>query len=274
MEKVGNYAICSELFRMILNSGDKEEHRELAQNLVNASLLPVAVPNYRLSPKNPDATVSTLKHPTHAQDIALALSVIKSSPHLEAVADTKHIYLVGHSCGAHMICTLMLDPPPGEGIPLDPPLSADIYDSIKRIVLVEGIYDLDLLLESFPSEYYRHFVQGAFSPSTSSFAQYSVNHYTIRSGSPISYFVIHSSEDTLVDIPQAEAMYAKLESEYERLGHPINLIHRGFSEREVGGSGKLVDKDDPWKLGDHNEMLKTKEFARLVAGMTQNRLDS
>jgi hypothetical protein len=198
--------------------------------------------------------------------------VIKSSPHLEAVADTKYLYLVGHSCGCHMISTIMLDPPPGEGIPLAPPLSPDIQGSIKGIVLAEGIYDLDLLLESFPSEDYRNFVQGAFPHSIGSFAQYSVNHYTVRNGSPISYFIIHSSDDTLVDIPQAEAMYAQLESEYERLGYPTNLIHRGFSERDV--EGKLADKGDLWKLGDHYELLQTKEFARLIASMTYDGLDS
>lgn len=165
-----------------------------------------------------------------------------------------------------MICTLMLDPPNGEGIPLDPPLSLDVYESVKGILLAEGIYDIDLLLESFPTEYYRNFIEGTFPTSTESFAQFSVNRYKVRSGPPIPYFVVHSTNDTLVDVKQATAIYAWLQSEYESLHGSSALVRKGFSDQEEEGGNKK-DIYDEWKLGDHDEMLKTDQFARLVASM-------
>jgi acetyl esterase/lipase len=153
------------------NSGDKSEHQGLAKGLVDAIDLPVAVPNYRLSPRvAPEISVDlSLKHPMHVQDIALALSEIRRSDHLSG-ASLNHIYLVGHSCGAHMISSLLLRPPPGEDTSGHDPVAQDVYDSVKGVALAEGIYDLDLLLKTFPG--YRDFIQGAFDNTTASFSRF------------------------------------------------------------------------------------------------------
>ncbi|KAG8786803.1 Kynurenine formamidase [Serendipita sp. 397] len=232
-------------------SGDKSEHTVLASHLSSLSKMPVAVPNYRLSPRQPpppDSGIATLRHPTHTQDIVLALETIKVSQQTISVADTSRLFLVGHSCGAHMIASLVLDPPGGEGTQLDPPLSLDVYQSIKGLVAAEGIYDLMLLLKTFPD--YRDFVEGAF-PTTGSLEEYSVSRYLCRSGTAIPWLLIQSPGDTLIDTPQAEAMYQHLRLEYERNGWDTNLIRRDFESVK----------------GDHDELLSTLDFAKLVVSI-------
>src|SRR5689334_12812738 len=104
---------CIILFISSINSGDKSEHQVLAENLVDATSLPVAVPNYRLSPRISleESNESDIRHPIHALDIALALSAIQQSEHLSSITDVSRMFLIGPSCGAHMISSLLLRPP-------------------------------------------------------------------------------------------------------------------------------------------------------------------
>lgn len=230
-------------------SGDKSEHEILAQNLLEASNLPVAVPNYRLSARDTSPGEGTFKHPLHAQDIALALRVIKESSQIMGIADSERIFLVGHSCGAHMISTLLLDPPPGEGVPLNPPVESELLVAIKGVILAEGIYDLELLLKSFPDPYYRKFIEGAFPLSAASpFTHYSVTRYRMKRGHTLPWIVVHSLQDTLVDDLQARAMHQHLQSEHRRLGLDTELVQFKIHA-----------------MGDHDEMLTSFEFARIVA---------
>ncbi|KAG8833522.1 Kynurenine formamidase [Serendipita sp. 399] len=213
--------------------------------------MPVAVPNYRLSPRQappPDSGIPSLKHPEHVQDIVLALEKITNSEHILPIANTGKVLLVGHSCGAHMIATLMLDPPQGEGTKLNPPLSSAVLQSIIGLVIAEGIYDLTLLLKTFPD--YRDFIEGAF-PSSGSLDEYSVSRYKYLSDKAIPWLVVQSPGDTLIDIPQAEVMYQHLLLEYERSGWDARVIRRDFESLE----------------GDHDEVLGTLDFAKLVVSI-------
>lgn len=236
-------------------SGDKSDHKELAQNLVEISGLPVAVPNYRLSPRippPPNSAVRPIKHPEHAQDIVAALSAIKESDALDNKDRSRKLYLVGHSCGAHMLSSIMLDPFSSDDIPSNPSLPEEVYDAVQGVVIVEGIYDVDLLLATFPD--YRDFIHGAFlmegETSGKSFSRFSVNHYVVKPEAKARWLVVHSPEDRLVDIPQSEAIYSQLKSEYQRIGS--NLIT------------EQVKSDFTSLKGDHDDLLKTLDFAKLV----------
>lgn len=193
-----------------------------------------------------------LKHPEHAQDIVMALTAIKESSKLNNTKQSRKLYLIGHSCGAHMLSTIMLDPPSIEGIPSNPTLPEDIYDTVEAVIICEGIYDIDLLLATFPD--YQDFIDGAFlmdgETSNKSLSRFSVNHYIVRPEAKARWLVVHSPGDRLVDMPQAEAIYSQLQSEYQRIGSK--------SVQE------LVKSDFTTLKGDHDDLLKTSEFAKLV----------
>lgn len=234
-----------------IDSGDKSEHRDLARALLESTGLPVVVPNYRLSPRVPLGVPveNTLKHPIHAQDISLALSAVKGSEHLSST-DLSHLFIIGHSCGAHIISSLLLQPVQGEEIAGDDPLSPEVYDSVEGVILVEGIYDLDLLLKAFPE--YLDFVQGAFDDTAHSFSQFCVNRYRVRYGSIATrWLILHSLGDTLVDLPQADAMFNHLLSEYASIGSDQGKIRKDFTTL----------------TSSHDGVLSSPEFVDLVKGM-------
>ena len=72
----------------------------------------------------------------------------------------------------------------------------------------EGIYDLDLLITSFPKSR-EGFIQRAFGIAES-YSQFSVLTYPTRPSSAISWLLLHSKQDTLVDQIQSDAMYDHL----------------------------------------------------------------
>jgi len=149
-----------------------------------------------------------------------------------------------------MISSLLLRPPPGEDTAGDDPVAPDVYDSVKGVALAEGIYDLDLLLKTFPD--YRGFVQGAFDNiDTASFSRFCVNRYKARHTITVQWLIIHSPGDTLVDLPQADAMFHHLRSQYSI----------------VGSDPSKIEKDFVTLTGDHDEVLTSPEFVRLVKGM-------
>ena len=81
------------------------------------------------------------------------------------------------------------------------------------MVLTEGIYDLDILLSSFPT-YLDWFVTNAFG-KRESYATFSTTHYPLRKGGEhIRWAIIHSSGDTLVDFKQANAIIDHLQDAY------------------------------------------------------------
>lgn len=222
----------------------------MAKDLVAATRLPVAVPNYRLSSRvAQDIEVEeSIKHPMHAQDIALALSSIRRSDNLPTRTNIDRLFLIGHSCGAHMISSLLLVPPSIDNSDLNTFLASDVQKSIQAVALAEGIYDLDLLLDTFPD--YRDFVQGAFGPTDSSYSQLSVNKYNTRT-TETRWLVIHSSGDTLVDLPQAESMFDHLQAEYARTGADSSKVQKDFTTLTV----------------DHDDMLSTPTFVDIIKRM-------
>jgi acetyl esterase/lipase len=80
-------------------SGDKNLYREMASNLARNGITVVLI-NYRLSPP--------VRFPAHAEDVAAAIHWTFSFID-QYHGDRKHIYLMGHSAGAHLISLLLCD---------------------------------------------------------------------------------------------------------------------------------------------------------------------
>ena len=232
------------------HSGDKSEHHILARNLVEATGFAVAIPNYRLSPRQSTSIEPPFRHPGHVDDIVSALITIHSwePPSTAAVRlDSNTMHLVGHSCGAHIISTILMKARLPSAEPTQP-LPETVRSAIQTATIAEGIYDLDLLLVMFPN--YRDFVEGAFGERgdqpRQSLTKFSVTQFELPENSTIRWFVTHSTGDTLIDVNQAEAMISHLEASHKA---PTNHVFQDISTLNA----------------DHDTVLQTKEFAWLVA---------
>jgi acetyl esterase/lipase len=180
---------------------DKLQHAQLARNLAIATSYPVAVPDYRLSPTTGDPVFI---HPAHTQDLLQFLNFILSHP--SPAFDPGNLSLIGHSCSAHMLSSIFLD-----SSAITPSLSPspELLHSVKAIIMSEGIYDLDILITSFP-KYREGFIQRAFGIAES-YSQFSVLTYPTRpSSANIFWLLLHSKRDTFVDQIQTDSMYDHL----------------------------------------------------------------
>lgn len=244
---------------------DKADHAELATRLALHTGRPIAVPNYRLTPRAPTPGTE-LRHPAHTEDILLALNFLNSPPNsfhslrrdiMDAFVE---LYLIGHSCSAHMLSSIFLD-----SSDVTPSLTPSpmILSSTRAIVMSEGIYDLDLLVEKFPQyeSGKQGFIGNAFGDRSRRrkrrsllpwnfgrkkrvYEDVSTNFYPSRTNSGhIRWFIIHSDGDTLVDKPQSQVMLKHLESEF-----PSSHVRHDFETISV----------------EHNDMLKTELYSSLV----------
>jgi acetyl esterase/lipase len=227
---------------MVTTSEDKVDHSSLAYKLASFTRFPVVLPNYRLTPTEE----GHLRHPAHAEDILQFLSFLivwKGLQGLGPPYDPRKIYLMGHSCGAHILASIFLDS--SSSSPTLAP-SAQLFGAVRIIVMSEGIYDFDLLLSSFPA-YREWFLQAAFGKSES-YAKFSVTEFPLRTLNPrIKWLVIHSKGDTLVDMAQSETVYRHLCQLHSAVSTD-SLVARNVDELEEG----------------HNEILSSDRFVRIV----------
>lgn len=137
---------------------------------------------------------------------------------------------------------------------------------ITGVIGIEGIYDVDLLLESFPSEFYRGFIEQAFGTRSTADSEGAENrrpyndvnaakYHLPQSGSAhkLRWGLVHSPEDDLVDIVQAESMYAHLCSLYEEK-----------EDSEATSAGPRVIIEGRRVRGGHDELLESGELAEFV----------
>ncbi|EAU88455.1 hypothetical protein CC1G_11927 [Coprinopsis cinerea okayama7 len=224
-------------------SEDKADHAALAQSLALATNCPVLVPNYRLTSK----TISDLRHPAHAQDILHFLEFLLDwrpleFPELAAAMDPKNLYLIGHSCSAHMLASIILD---SDFVTPTLAPSAKLLKAVKAVIFSEGIYDLDSLVERFPN-YRAWFIDEAFG-AQSSYSQFNVNQYQLRKGlgddgRPASWLIIHSKGDDLIDVGQSKAMLAHLRQLYAEqadtfVHHDLDRLTAGHDDILRGDQG-------------------------------------
>jgi len=210
-------------------SGDNKDLHPFAARFVEQTHIPVALVNYRLT----TPSSQSVTHPMHAQDVLDALDFILSDPSLQSSFDHSNLHLAGHSCGAHILTSIFLD-----SSLLSP--SQTLISAVKSISLSEGLYDLDLLLSTWPS--YRSFVEPAFGDQTN-FHTFSPVRYPARKNSHhIRWFIMHSTGDELVDLPQSSSIY----------NHLLNL-------------GASVSRDWTSLHGNHDEVLSTETYINIIA---------
>ncbi len=220
----------------------------LAQKLGTSTGFAVIVANYRLTPQEPTAENQFL-HPGHAEDVLQLLSFItawEGPPGQGRMYDPAKLYLMGHSCGAHMLASILLD-----SSRVTPSLtpSPHILLSVRGAILSAGTYDIDALLSRFPS-YRMWFVENAFGDHDS-YEQFSVTSLPARNTS-IRWLIAHSTDDELVDLPQSETMFRHLHQLHAAIPQVDTLVTK------VVGS-----------YGQHNEMLEAEDYIDVVANFVK-----
>jgi acetyl esterase/lipase len=232
-----------------LGSEDKRYYNSLGRSLAAYTSCPVAVPNYRLTQPDDNGSPS-LQHPAHAQDILQLLTFLLSwsGPQGQGYGyqvppyDPNRLYLIGHSCAAHMIASILLDSAEPALVP-----SAMLLRAVRGVGFSEGIFDIDTLLKSFPA-YRDWFIRETFG-SLATYDRYSITRMALRDGAKhIRWMILHSKGDTLVDILQSQAIYDHLQSLYDGAVH---------------GSGQIVKNWDDLE-GGHNEILQSGKYIQIV----------
>ncbi|KAF9246193.1 alpha/beta-hydrolase [Melanogaster broomeanus] len=209
---------------------DKADHADLARRLAASTGYAVALPNYRLT--TPD---NYLHHPEHAKDLLRFLEFIRSGRQ-RALADVDRADCFSSATAAqHICCAPSSLRTPGETLrPSD-----ELVQSTTAIIMSEGIYDIDLLLSSFPT-YRTWFIEAAFG-KRDSFEDVSVLKAPFDpKGDHIQWLIIHSQGDTLVDERQSSAMYDYLSESsrpvtktFDELGDEHNDILQGTQYVEI-----------------------------------------
>ncbi|KIK59773.1 hypothetical protein GYMLUDRAFT_44226 [Collybiopsis luxurians FD-317 M1] len=227
-------------------SEDKCNHSDLARNLVSQTSFPVVVPNYRLSQKG-----NGVVHPVHAQDVLQFLHFITSNNStLPPVFDPHRIYLIGHSCSAHMLASILLDTSATTPVLTPSPV---LLDAVQGVILSEGIYDIDLLLNDFPN-YRSWFIADAFGDMPS-YAAFNVAALSLRNLNDTKWLIIHSTGDTLVNNSQSQAMLDHLRALY-RDTDTSHLVQ-----------GNMKDLND-----EHDALLSTTTYLHIVKEFIEARV--
>ncbi|EIN07467.1 alpha/beta-hydrolase [Punctularia strigosozonata HHB-11173 SS5] len=234
---------------------DKSHHADLARALAKRTGCAVAVPNYRLTPNEPTPDTALL-HPAHAEDTLAFLNFVHTwagpNPDETKAYDPSRLVLIGHSCSAHMLSCIVRD---SSGVTPTLTPSRALLTSIHAVVVSEGIYDLDLLLASFP-DYRGWFVEAAFGPPP--YERFDVTKYAEREGEReggIVWFVLHSTGDTLVDLVQSKAIVAGL-------GASVTDILEGQEGRIKWDFGSLKE--------EHNDLLRGNTYVQLVGSFVDS----
>ncbi|KIM80742.1 hypothetical protein PILCRDRAFT_72605 [Piloderma croceum F 1598] len=217
-------------------SEDKAEYSELARNLVSKINCSVAIPNYRLTSSEDDS----LRHPAHAEDLLLFLEFVITWKGPGGLAtkpyDFQRIYLIGHSCSAHMLTSIFLD-----SSSITPTLtpSPSLLRAVQGIAMSEGIYDLELLLKHFPS-YQEWFVAPVFGDEKP-LSCFSTTTYALRDLSThIRWLIIHSTGDRLINLPQSNTIFNHLSESYGQLAG--RFVSKNF-DKLTGGHNDILTKD-------------------------------
>ncbi|CAG8676179.1 8986_t:CDS:1 [Acaulospora morrowiae] len=208
-------------------SGDKKEFAKLGSTICKLSNFAVALVNYRLSTKD----APEIKHPAHVEDVAASIAWIsKHGEQYGYLGD--RIYLMGHSVGA-FICGQLIFMPEFIGRH-----DRKLFQSIRSVIGIQGIYDIPLLLEVWPK--YIDFVELAFGKDESVYKNSSPTNNSVAVSVP-SHLIIHSMEDELVDVDQS----------YNYFEHVKKC---GGIDLEMNNSLK----------GNHEGILQTDELANVV----------
>ncbi|KAG9295435.1 hypothetical protein G9A89_013464 [Geosiphon pyriformis] len=206
-------------------SGDKKDNSDLLEKLSTIGNIAVASVNYRLTSKE-----NGIKNPAHVQDAAAAVKWVSQNGDKYGYQEDK-IYLSGHSAGGFITAQLIFLPEYLGN--LDP----DISNRLRGVIGIQGVYDIPNFLRS--DERYEQIVIPAFGEDESlqraASPQYQPDSTKPKIISP-PYLIIHSLDDTLVRLDQAENFYQ-------------HILDQGAATSNVQLETSLK--------GDHYEILKT-----------------
>ncbi|KAL7797533.1 Alpha/Beta hydrolase protein [Trichoderma ceciliae] len=167
--------------------------------------------DYRLSPhpqfhqdpaSTPASEMREAEHPLHVQDVLSALRF------LDAEYGIGNDYLlIGHSAGGTMAHQVIMNSDASCGWGPAAPLPA-------ALIGISGVYDLRGLVDRHGGVY-NEFVTRAFGPDkqvwdAASPARFAGNYTTIGPRQPRLIILAASAEDTLIDMPELDAMEARL----------------------------------------------------------------
>ncbi|KAF2639806.1 hypothetical protein P280DRAFT_49769 [Massarina eburnea CBS 473.64] len=229
-----------------------EKHKATTEGKI-AGLLSI---NYRLSPyashpSNPSSPADTqrnARHPDHVQDVTGAIHFLKKEYGI------KRWIGVGHSCGATLLCQLVSSP----GLETAFSSSADPRAGLEALILLEGIYDIPLLLKNHQppacpekiAQIYHDFVEGAFGEDGEGEEVY-------RGASPTSggygwerwrdgrlVVLGYSNGDELVEPEQRDVLVTRFKEE--------SWAEKGQVEDEDGKVNRVVEVRD--LKGGHDEI--------------------
>jgi len=195
-----------------------------------------------------------LHHPEHAKDILSFLEFLREweGPRRGAPLpyDPTKLFLMGHSCGAHILACIFFDMPGDQLVPSD-----WLSQSTKAIIASEGIYDIDFLLVKHPT-YRSWFIEQAFGPRTS-YEEVSPSKADLRTTSQhIQWLIIHSKNDQYLDADESKIMYDHLVKQY--------------GDR----AAKTVSKNMDDLHHEHNGMLEESKLFVTIVGNYMFRITS
>jgi dienelactone hydrolase len=164
-----------------------------------------AIINYRLSPLEvPEGSEEHFKHPGHTEDCASALAYLYSHAS-EFYYDTNNVVIVGHSAGGFMAALLQFEDHfrniwciGGHGI------------GIRRIIGLQGIYDLPSILDDFGESYLKYMIAPAFGWQSKIHKEVSPKHIVLNMQGDIEnkvkvpWTLIWSNKDTMVNKKQSK----------------------------------------------------------------------
>ncbi|KAJ3049816.1 Kynurenine formamidase [Rhizophlyctis rosea] len=209
-------------------TGDKSEYSYLGTHFAQNYNIPTLVPSYRLSPK--------VTHPTHLQDVALAISHFINTSHTHLPSPITQIYISGHSAGGFMSTLLSLLPEYLDKADAETSSPTRTYTLIKGIIGIQGIYSIPNLLSVWPS--YSSFIHPAFGADTSLYPLTSPTHispstltnHSLTHPTLPPYLLIHSPNDELVDFGQTKDLEVRLralDADVEVVGEGLKGTHFG-----------------------------------------------
>jgi acetyl esterase/lipase len=180
------------------STGDKSELAWLGEQLARQGVL-VAVPNYRLSP--------AVQHPTHVQDVARAVAWFARQG-ASYGGDPRHLYLAGHSAGAHLASLVALDPTYLAATGLN-------AGAVRGVAGISGAgYDLDAQYASTPMA---PIFYSVFGSDTARWASAAPLRYVQLYAPP--FLLVHGLDDTQAPATGTQTFAAAL----QRQGVPTEL---------------------------------------------------
>lgn len=247
--------------------------QHLSSPLTISQIAGVASLSYRLSHYPTTSTTTTkettIQHPTHLHDIALALSFLAKT---YAVGSTYKYMGIAHSCGA----TLFTQYLSRIGLP-NPP---EPYTCPTALMLTAGIYSLPSLLaahtpplcSSAVAEIYAQIVSGAFGPLDPAAHSYEAASPAISGVYTDSALRAHgadalrwillcqSRDDELVEREQGVEMETRLRSDGWVGGEGVESTQRVVDARYLVGK-----HDDVWESGHRMAKLIDEVVGKLLA---------